>query len=198
MGIRSFLIVFNNIDELKLFYQWKGWLANFVSEVYDDCNDSDDFSKQFQKIVMPDIYTLNKRKSGYYGDFALHLVGFKFWGRAIWGLISTDSVGVYTMGLMMNQILKSTYWARLSEIDTENYEYDQIKSEFLVNPDDKKEALEIWSKIYLNYSNKILDYPQILAGENISDQHIPFYKKKFYRKLKIKKIKIENCPIPNH
>ena len=50
MGIRSFLIVFNNIDELRQFYLWKDWMANFVSEVYDNCNDSDEFAKKITTV----------------------------------------------------------------------------------------------------------------------------------------------------
>lgn len=185
MGIRSFLIVFNNIDELKKFYKWKGYLAHLVRDNYEDCNDIDDFANMFDATIKPD--DIEDYNRFYNGDFDLHLVGFKFWGGAIWGLISTDSAGVYTMYLMMNRILSDTYYARLGDIDSDKYEYDEIKSVFMINHKNPSEGLEKYQKLFNKKKGKMYNYKCLLANEEINDQYIEFTKTKYYDLLKINK-----------
>ena len=155
MGIRSFLIKFDNINQIISFFLWRKYLAFLVCDYYDDKYTLEDI----EKIIINNKLYLGYDKKDF-GDFDLYLVGFKFFGGAIWGLISTYSVGEVTFELLVQKILKC-YYSRLSAIDVEATNYNDHEAIFISNYSENQnliEASKIFLELYNKYKYKLINY----------------------------------------
>lgn len=153
MGIRSFLIKFDSVEQIKHFYKYKKYIAYVVSN---------DIKRKY--ILNDDKLTLfNKSKyaNSDYGDFDLELVGFKFWAGAIWGLVSTYTVGQECFQLYTE--LFKNYATRLMLIPSNKIIYDEIDGVFMFSSDDISEAINIFKRLYNKHSDELIDYHDIFA-----------------------------------
>ena len=85
MSIRSFLIKFDSVEQIKHFYNYRKYITYIV---YKDINRS-----QIMDVHKLKLFNCFKYVYSDYSDFDLELIGFKFWAGAIWGLVSTYTVG---------------------------------------------------------------------------------------------------------
>lgn len=159
MGIRSFLIKFDSVEQIKHFYNYKKYIAYVVS------NDID------RKYIMDEhkLNLFNGSKYAYsdYGDFDLELIGFKFWAGAIWGLVSTYTVGQECFQLYTD--LFKNYATRLMLIPSHKIIYDEIEGIFMFSPDDMSEAINIFNRLHSKHSDELLNY------HDIFDEYPEFY-----------------------
>ncbi len=186
MGIRSFLIKFDSIESIEKFFLWKKYLAHLVHTHFDD----EWYIEKYIPVLEQGLpKNVDKYEPIDFGDFDLHLVGLKFWAGAIWGLISTQTVGQDTFALV--QIILNTYYSRLWAIDTIGTDYEEIEGLFIEdyyeNPDPLK-AIEIFDKLYENNQDKIIDYDLVIANNQIEldkDKFIAFKTKKIFELFNI-------------
>lgn len=187
MGIRSFLIKFDNLNQIIQFFMWRKYLAKLVCDFYD--------SSQY---LLEDIYEIIKSKpldikynNIDYGDFDVYLMGFKFWAGGIWGLVTTYSVGEFTFELIVQKILRC-YYSRLSAIDMEKTNYNLHQAIFIENYIENQNLIEA-SKIYLKLNNiykyQLYDYDgikHIVGSKNIDENNfIKFESNKIIKILNI-------------
>ncbi len=181
MGIRSFIIKFNSQEEIEKYFKWRKYLAHIVCKHYDDNYEYSDYIGIIQKGLPNNVL---KYEPIDFGDFDLHLVGMKFFAGAIWGLISTYTVGEQTFQLL--QYILNTYYSRLWAIDMEATKYKEAPELFLTdsykNPS-LIEALEIYNKFIESESDKIIDYDIVIKNNKIeldTDKFIVFKTKKIF------------------
>ena len=153
MGIRSFLIKFDSIEQIVHFYKYKKYIAYIVSKEINRSQITDDYKL--------DLFNRSKHSKLDYGDFELELVGFKFWAGAIWGLVSTYTVGQECFQLYTEQF--KNYATRLMLIPSHKVVYEEIEGVFMFSPDDKTEAINIFKRLHSKYSDELLNYRDIFA-----------------------------------
>ncbi len=180
MGVRSFLIKFNNIDEIKNFYIYRKYIAYIIS------NDKNikyiDDDKKLNKFVD----SIKFERS--YGDYDLDLVGFKVWAGAVWGLVSTYTAGQETFQAYTNKF--KNYATRLWCIPTNKVIYDEINGVFMNDYDDCEEACNIFTRlrdqnsdVLLNYSDIFTKHPEFYDTD--CDNCIDFSNGEMYRMFNI-------------
>ncbi len=153
MGVRSFLIKFNNIDEIKNFYIYRKYIAYIIS------NEKNIKYIDDEKKLNKFMNSVDFKAS--YGDFDLDLVGFKVWAGAIWGLVSTYSAGQETFQVYTNKF--KNYATRLWYIPSNKVKYDEIEGVFMSNYDDCEEACNIFTRLRDQNSDVLLNYADIFA-----------------------------------
>lgn len=153
MGIRSFLIKFDSVEQIMHFCKYKKYIAYIVSNEIN------------KKYILDEnklkLFNDSKYANSNYGDFDLELVGFKFWAGAIWGLVSTYTVGEECFQLYTE--LFKNYATRLMLIPTNKIVYDEIDGVFMFSPDDISEAINIFTRLYNKHSDELLNYDDIFA-----------------------------------
>jgi len=153
MGVRSFLIKFNNIDEIKNFYIYRKYIAYIIS------NDKNikyiDDEKKLKKFISSVDFEAS------YGDFDLDLLGFKVWAGAIWGLVSTYTAGQETFQAYTNKF--KNYATRLWCIPSSKVVYDEIDGIFMSDYDDCEEACNIFTRLHDQNSDVLINYADIFA-----------------------------------
>lgn len=191
MGIRSFIIKFNSIDDIKIYFKWRKYLAQLVCEHYDEYWDLE----QYYEIIdrgLPKKEELDKLENKDNGDFDLHLVGLKFWAGAIWGLISTYSVGEVTFDLLRK--ISNTYYSRLSVIDMNKTDYNDcenmIMRDYYENPSQVK-TIKLYNDLVSKNEDKLLDYDTIVQNNQLNididkDKFLGFTTKKMFKLFNIK------------
>lgn len=190
MGMKSFLIKFDNINQVIKFFIWRKYLANLVCKYYDDDNNNIEY---IEMIIKDNVPCISYEKNDY-GDFDIYLLGFKFWAGGIWGLVSTYSVGEITFELIVHKILKC-YYSRLSDIDFSNTNYNKIDSIFLNNyyyNQNLIKASEIYLDLYYKYKLELYNYDYFIEKYKLKDidenKCISFYSKKIINIFNIKNI----------
>ncbi len=186
MGIRSFIIKFSSQEEIEKFFQWRKYLAHIVCKHYDENYELKDYINIIDKGLPEDVTKYDRVDLG---DFDLHLVGMKFFAGAVWGLISTYSVGEQTFELL--QYILNTYYSRLWAIDMEATKYKDAPELFLndyyYNPK-LKDAIEIFNKLTDDYQDKIIDFDLLIKNNNLeldSDKFLTFKTKKILEIFKL-------------
>ena len=164
MGVRSYLIKLDSVEQLKLFLKYLKYLPILFAR---NNNDSDDDNKPSleQIIEWGLIDEEDDKEYESCDDFDLSLVGFKFWAGGIWGLISTYTSTESALYLIVNKILKC-YFTQLMSIDKRITNYENIISIFFNSGDNK---IEIYNKIYEENKDKFLDYDKIIKDNNFKN-----------------------------
>ena len=142
-----------NIDEIKNFYIYRKYIAYIISNEKNIKYIDDD--KKLKKFV-DSVYF---EKS--YGDYDLDLLGFKVWAGAVWGLVSTYTAGQETFQAYTNKF--KNYATRLWLIPTNKVIYDEIDGIFMSDYDDCEEACNIFSRLYDQNSDVLLNYTDIFT-----------------------------------
>ena len=153
MGVRSFLIKFDNLNQIIKFFLWRKYLADIIYSCYILNYDHKRLIKVIEDTIQKSQLSLKFDKIDY-GDFDIYLIGFKFWNNGIWGCITTYSVGELTFEIMAQKILKCHYIKQLP-IDTiySNYYYEPI---FIKNYSQNLiKASEIYLELYDKYKMHI-------------------------------------------
>jgi hypothetical protein len=186
MGVRSFLIKFNSEGEIKKFFKWRKYLAHLVSEHFDKEYEISNYEPILSKGLPEDI-KIYKNKD--YGDFDLHLVGMKFWAGAVWGLITTYTVGQDTFALMQ-QVLDA-YYSRLWAIEIDLTKYEEapqiLIEDYYENPNSMK-AIEIFNELLEKNKDKKIDYNLIIKNNRIEldkDKFMVFKTRKIFELFNI-------------
>jgi len=186
MGIRSFLIKFNSVEDIKKYFEWKKYLAHLVHEHFDE----EWYIEKYIQILEQGLpKNANKYNKEDFGDFDLHLVGMKFWAGTVWGLISTQTVGQDTFALM--QIVLDTYYSRLWAIDSTNTDYNSVEGLFIEDyyeNSDVSKAIELFEKLYNENMDNIIDYDLVIKNNQIEldkDKFIAFKTKKIFELFNI-------------
>ncbi len=167
MGIRSFLIKFNTVEDIKKYFEWRKYLSYLTHKYYDIKWNVEEYNDILAK-GLPDEKSLKEYENEDFGDFDIYLVGFKFWAGCVWGLISTQSVGEATFYLI--QKILDTYYSRLFVINTRETDYNDVKPVFIEdyyeNPNVSK-AIDIFAKLEEENRDKFIDYNLVITTNKI-------------------------------
>jgi hypothetical protein len=189
MGVRSFLIAFNNLDEIRKFFEIKDKLASVLSELDISGYDCESCRILIESVVKSTISGKIQCTEISDGDWNLDLVGFNCWKGLIWGLVSTRTMGEMTMRSVMEHVLPNNYWSRLWNIDMKQYREEEH------NPveNDVKKAVDCFERLSKQHdmakSRQIYDkYVNVddFVEHEINFKLFPFNQEGFPNQIKIK------------
>ena len=156
MGIRSFLIQFNDAKEIQKFLEHRHRISQIVYNLtfMDSDSNSDPDRDQIDVLVKFYLKYSAKFESEYEsGDWDLDLIGFMYYKGQIWGLIATHSPGEEVMESLMEHVLPNNFWSRLWSVDDK---YEKIQPVVVNKENDEKECLEAFEQV--KKDKKIVDY----------------------------------------
>ncbi len=155
MGIRSFLIRFESIYDIKMFLKYRKYLAYQIMICYENNKEINPIDI-FDTDKVDNFNNNSNMVSESYGDFDIDLVGLKFWAGSIWGLVSTYSVGESTFIIYVTHF--KNYHTRLWNIPMQEVVYKEIDPIIFASYNDLEQASSAFKKLYDQYFTKIIDY----------------------------------------
>lgn len=155
--------------------------------------DNDDTAIDCNKIITKGLSQNLDEYNGDYGDTDLNLIGLKYWAGAIWGLISTYSMGELTFSLMIRVL--DTYNTRLSNINSYDTDYNDVEGIIVEKTEDQEIKIcricDIFNDLYERHKDSLLDYDHIINHNNLradlyDRKSMCFETKKYYDLFQIK------------